>query len=142
MTAHDEGPGPAPGRQASVGSFKQQVERLEDLASVAAHVAEPVQPRRQPQARLGTAGIGDTERQCGADVVELCLEPVEPPGLVPAVCLEQPLSQMVGRCASDVLDEEALQVAGLEEPNVGAVALDGADAGESGDEGLRDARTE
>ena len=37
---------------------------------------------------------------------------------------------------SDVLVEVLLQVAGLEEPDVGAEALDGADAGERGDERL------
>ena len=84
VAARGEGPGPGPGGHAGVGSLEQDVERLEDFAGVAAHVAEPAQPRRQSQAGLGTAGIGDAERQCGADVVELDLEPVEPDGLVRA----------------------------------------------------------
>jgi hypothetical protein len=68
----------------SVGPLEQDAERLEDFAAVAAHVAEPVQSRRQSQARLGTVRIGEAERQCGTDVVELGLEPVEPDGLVRA----------------------------------------------------------
>ena len=74
----------APGGHAGVGPFEQELERVEDFAGVAAHVAEPAQPRRQPQAGFGTVGIGDTERQRGADVVELDLQPIKPDGLVPA----------------------------------------------------------
>ena len=84
VAAHGEGPGPGPGGRSGVGPLEQDAERLEDFAAVAAHVAEPVQPRRQSQAGLGTVGIGEAERQCGADVVELGLEPVEPDGLVRA----------------------------------------------------------
>ena len=51
---------------------------------MAAHDAEPAQPRGQAQAGLSAAGIGEAERQCGADVVELGLEPVQPEGLVRA----------------------------------------------------------
>jgi hypothetical protein len=51
---------------------------------VAAHNAEPAQPRGQPQTGLSAVGIGEAERQCGADVVELGLETVQPDGFVRA----------------------------------------------------------
>ena len=51
---------------------------------MAAHGAGPAQAGRQAQAGLGTVRIGEAERQCGTDVVELDLEPVQPDGLVRA----------------------------------------------------------
>ncbi len=59
-----------------------------------------------------------------------------PAGFVAAVGFEQPATEVVERGSADVLDEEALQVARLEQADVGAVALHGADAGERGDQWL------
>src|SRR3546814_3157532 len=57
--------------------------------------------------------------------------------LVAAVSLEQALAEVVDRGAGDALVEVALHVAGLEEADVGAEALDRADPGEGGHERLR-----
>ena len=75
-----------PGSESAGGhrGAQQGTERLDDLAAVAAREDEPPQAAGQPQAGLGTAGIGDAERQRGTDVIELGLDPVKPGYFVPA----------------------------------------------------------
>ena len=84
VAGRGEGPGPGLGGHLGIRPVEQDTQRLEDLAAVAAQVAEPAQPRGQAQPGLGTAGIGEAERQRGADVVELGLQPVQPDRLVRA----------------------------------------------------------
>ena len=103
-------------------------------AAGAARLAEAHAGEHGVDVDLGGRGLeGDV---AGREPHVLVARLLLPAGLVAAVGLEQAPAEVVDRGAADVLVEVPLQVAGLEQPDVGAEALDGADAGEGGDQRL------
>ena len=61
---------------------------------------------------------------------------LRPTGFVATVRLEQPEVEVGDGTAAHILHEQRLEIAGLQEADVGAEPLNGADAGERGDQGL------